>query len=168
MPKMYKRSIYDVNYKKLKKMGVKCLLFDLDNTCVPYHEQEALPEVGELFSKLGKMGFKVILFSNSPRSRLVKFRSWNVLYNSSSCKPFSRSFYKILKRYNYLKSEVCIIGDQLFTDVYGGNRVGIITCLVDPISDVDMVFTKFTRFLEVQKLKRFEAKGLFKRGEYYD
>ncbi len=167
-PDLYQKSIYDINYKKLKKEGIKCLLFDLDNTCVPFHEKVADNTVKKLFDKLKRMGFKVIIFSNSPDKRLKRFSNLGVDYNALSLKPISYSFYKILRNYNFTKDEVCIIGDQLFTDIYGGNRVGIKTCLVEPLSDIDLAFTKVTRYFEKRKMKKLERTGKFKRGQYYD
>ena len=38
-PTMYQKSIYDIDYQRLKKEKIKCLLFDLDNTCVPYPQK---------------------------------------------------------------------------------------------------------------------------------
>ena len=167
-PDLYQKSIYDINYKKLKKEGIKCLLFDLDNTCIPYKESVASDKLKKLFDKLKKLGFKVILFSNSPTKRLKKFSSLGVDYNALSLKPISYNFRKVLKKYNYKKEEVCIIGDQLFTDIYGGNKVGIKTCLIEPLTNVDLLFTKILRYFETKKIKKFEKTGKFQRGDYYD
>lgn len=168
IPNLYQKSIYDINYKKLKKSGIKCLLFDLDNTCVPYHDNKFDIRLKKLFDKLKKMDFKVIIFSNSPNKRLKKFTDLEVDYNALSLKPISYNFYKVMKKYNFKKKEVCIIGDQLFTDIYGGNKIGIMTCLVDPITTEELLFTKITRHFETRKIKRLEKKGKFKRGNYYD
>lgn len=168
IPNLYQKNIYEIDYKKLKKLGIKCLLFDLDNTCVPYHDNTFDIRLKKLFDKLKKLNFKVIIFSNSPNKRLKKFTSLGVDYNALSLKPISYNFYKILKKYNFQKKEVCIIGDQLFTDIYGGNRIGIMTCLVDPITKEELLFTKITRHFETRKIKKLEKTGKFKRGKYYD
>ena len=39
VPDIYKESIYTIDYKKLKQSGIKCLLFDLDNTLVSYRDK---------------------------------------------------------------------------------------------------------------------------------
>ena len=75
---------------------------------------------------------------------------------------------KILKKYDLKKDEVCIIGDQLFTDIYGGNKVGIKTCLVEPLTDIDFFLTKFTRRLEAREFRKMEKEKLLKKGNYYD
>ena len=64
-----------------------------------------------------------------------------------------------MRKYNYLKSEVCIIGDQLFTDILGGNRVGITTCLVDPLTKDDFILTKIFRALEKGRLQKIKTKS---------
>ena len=168
IPNVYQQSIYTINYQNLKSKGIKCILFDLDNTCVPYYEDKGNKELKKLFNKLTKMGFRVIIFSNSPKKRLDKFKDMEVEYNYSSMKPLKYHFNKILNKYNYQKEQVIIVGDQLFTDILGGNKVGINTCLVDPLTDYDGKLTKITRTLEKSKIKKLQKNGSFKKGEYYD
>ena len=148
IPKMYQESIYTINYDKLKKERIKCLLFDLDNTCVGYHDKFPTKELEELFINLTKKGFKVIIFTNASRKRLVPFVKLHVILNPSSRKPFKKSFQNIMKKYKLAKEEICIIGDQLFTDILGGNKVGIRTCLVNPLTEEDFIFTKIFRMSE--------------------
>lgn len=168
IPKMYQESIYTIDYKKLKKKNIKCLLFDLDNTCVGYHEKKPTPKLEKHFKELTKLGFKVIIFSNATPKRLIPFNDLGVICHPASKKPFSKNFKKILKEYNYTNDEVCIIGDQLFTDILGGNRVGIITILVDPLTQKDFILTKIFRAMEGYKFKKLEKKGHLIKGEYYE
>lgn len=168
-PDVYQKSIYTINYSKLLNNGIKCLLFDLDNTCIPYTDKKPTKQLKNLFDKLQDFGFKVIIFSNSGKERLEPFKKYlNVDCSPNSRKPFKGKFLKILNTYNYSLSEVAIIGDQLVTDIYGGNKVGITTILVNPLSDIDMPFTKIHRLIERKKIKNMTKKGIFKIGEYYD
>lgn len=168
-PDAYQKSIYTINYDKLKEIGIKCLLFDLDNTCVPYVDKVPTKKLKKHFNKLEEQGFKVIIFSNSPKERLKPFkRELNVDCCSKAGKPRKKKFIKIMKTYNYDLSEVAIIGDQLMTDIYGGNKVGIMTILVNPMSNVDMPFTKIYRFMEQRKIRKMTKEGIFKVGCYYD
>ena len=94
-------------------------------------------------------------------------------YLNVDCCPYARKprkakFIKVLKEYKLDLSEVAIIGDQLVTDIYGGNRVGITTVLVNPMSDIDMPFTKIHRYIERKEINKMNKKGIFKVGEYYD
>jgi predicted HAD superfamily phosphohydrolase YqeG len=44
--------------------------------------------------------------------------------------------------------QTALIGDQLFTDILGGNLVGMYTILVDPLSSQEFPTTKLVRRLE--------------------
>lgn len=168
-PDIYQKSIYEINYDKLKENGIKCILFDLDNTCVPYIDKTPTKKLSKLFDTLKEQNFKVIIFSNSPKSRLEKFKKeLNVDCCYSAQKPRKTKFLKVLKNYNYDISEVAIIGDQLVTDILGGNRVGITTILVNPMSNIDMPLTKIYRFIEKKEINKMTKKGIFKIGRYYD
>lgn len=168
-PDAYQKSIYTINYDKLKENGIKCLLFDLDNTCIPYIDKKPTKKLKNLFDNLSDKGFRVIIFSNSPRSRLEPFKKeLNVDCCASAGKPRKNKFLKVLKTYNYDLSEVAIIGDQLMTDIYGGNKVGIMTILVNPMSEIDMPFTKIYRIIERKKINKMTKKDIFKVGRYYD
>jgi len=168
-PDVYQKSIYTINYNKLKEAGIKCLLFDLDNTCVPYVDRVPTKKLKNHFNKLQDEGFKVIIFSNSPKERLRPFKKeLNVDCCPKARKPKKGKFIKVLKTYNYDLSEVAIIGDQLMTDIYGGNKVGIMTIFVNPMSNIDMPFTKINRFIEKKKIDKMAKQGIFKVGSYYD
>jgi len=166
--KMNQSSIYNMDYQKLKKKKIKCLLFDLDNTCVGYHEKNPSDNLKKLFDNLTKQGFNVIIFSNATPKRLHPFTSLGVVCHPASKKPFKKNFKKILTQYHYEKQEVCIIGDQLFTDILGGNRVGIMTCLVDPITKEDFILTKIFRSLEGVQFQKMKKQGILVKGEYYE
>ncbi len=168
-PDIYAQSIYTINYDKLLERGIKCLLFDLDNTCVPYTDKKPTKKLKEHFDKLKDMGFKVIIFSNSPKDRLEPFKKYlNVDCCAKAGKPRKNKFLKVLKLYNLNLPDVAIIGDQLVTDIYGGNKVGITTILVNPMSNIDMPFTKIHRFIEKKQIKKMNKKGIFTLGDYYD
>ena len=144
-------------------------MFDLDNTCVPFVEKTPTKKLKDLFDSLKEIGFKVIIFSNAKKKRLEPFKNGLVVDCSySSKKPSKRKFLKVLKMFGYDLSETAIIGDQLFTDVFGGNRVGIKTILVNPMSNKDLLGTKFFRLLEKGQYRRMEKRGILKLGKYYE
>ena len=170
VPDIYQKSIYYINYEKLLDDGIKCLLFDLDNTCVPYKEKMPNDKLVELFKNLEDMDFKLIIFSNATRKRIAPFKKkLNVDCLARAHKPRKSSFMKILKLFNYNLSEVAIIGDQLYKDILGGNKVGIKTVLVNPMSKDDMIITKLIfRRLEKLKYRKLAHKKLLVRGKYYE
>jgi HAD superfamily phosphatase (TIGR01668 family) len=168
VPDIYKKSIYVIDYNKLKSNGIKCLLFDLDNTLVPYTEKVPSKKVKDLFKKLNDLGFRVLIFSNSGKKRLTPFKEQLSIDCCYRCwKPSPKKFLLVLKEYKYNQSEVAIIGDQLLTDVVGGNSVGITTILVNPISKKDAAVTKFNRLREKHLIRKLSKLDLFYKGRYY-
>ena len=169
VPDIYKKSINTIDYNKLKARGIKCLLFDLDNTLVPYTEKVPSKKNKELFKKIKDLGFRVIIFSNSGKKRLKPFKDELDVDCFYRCfKPSIKKFEQVLKQYKYNQSQVAIIGDQVLTDIVGGNKVGITTILVNPISKKDMFFTKFNRIREKRIVKKLSKLDLFYKGRYYD
>lgn len=168
-PDMYVKSIYDIDFKKLKNMGIKCLLIDLDNTLVPYNVKVPSRKIKDYIERIKDKGFRVIIFSNSARNRLKPFKEKLEVDCAFSCrKPSTFKFKKVLNIYKYNESQVAIIGDQLVTDVLGGNRVGIYTILVDPIQKKELIFTKFNRMIEKIIYRKFRNVNIFEKGKYYD
>ena len=109
------------------------------------------------------------MFTNSPQLRLKGFKNFlGVDGVSSACKPYTRKLRKLLKDYGFAENEVAIIGDQLMTDIKVGNKVGITTILVNPVSEKDFILTKIHRFSERRKMKKLRDHDLFWRGRYYD
>ncbi len=168
IPDIYAQSIYTINYKKLKKNGIKCLLFDLDNTVAPYKVDEPDVKVKELFNRL-EQDFKVIIFSNSGKNRLRPFKEkLNVDVAFSSKKPLKGKYKKVLDLYRFKIDEVACIGDQLLTDVLGANRMGFTSILVNRLAKFETAPTRFNRFFEGFITKRLAKKDILVSGEYYD
>lgn len=169
IPKMYKKSIFDIDYDKLKEKNIKCLIFDLDNTLLLIEKSIPDKKVCHLIRRL-KKDFKVyILSNNTNKERLKKVKdALDIDYVSFALKPFSHGFKKIIKKTNLSNKEICIIGDQIMTDILGGNRLEIYTILVEPLGTKDLKITSFNRFLESKKVLKLEKMGLFKRGEFYE
>lgn len=169
IPDVYQKSIYTIDYQKLKSNGIRCLLFDLDNTLVPASVKVPNKKIQDLFTELKEQSFELILYSNSGKKRVRAFAErLEISYVSSACKPFPKNYLKVMKDYHYEESQVAMIGDQMLTDILGGNRVGITTVLVNPVSKHDMVFTKVNRFLEDRIIRKLRENDLFMKGKYYD
>ena len=168
VPDMYQKSIYTIDYKKLKKKGIKCLLFDLNNTIAPYELDYPNDELRELMFELEK-DFKVIIVSNSPKNRVRPFKEkLNIDSSFSSKKPFKKKFKKIMNLYNFKDTEITMIGDELLTDIWGGNRMNFTTILVNGISEEEPFHTRIMRSIEKRIIKRLNKKGILFKGEYYE
>lgn len=156
-PAVYIGSVYDLNIQELKEEGIKGIIFDIDNTLVPYDEIEPNKEIIQLFEKLQAEGFKITLVSNNTEDRVVKFNEkLKVFALHQSQKPLTKNFKKALTLMQCTKEEAVIVGDQVFTDVYGGNKAGIKTILVQPVSDKDEWKTKVKRGLERKIIKSYQ------------
>ena len=160
IPDIYEESIYKVDYKRLYKNNIKVVLFDLDNTLIEADENKANPEIKQLFDNIREIGLNPIIFSNSPKKRIKRiafFMDAEFVY--LACKPLSFKFKRLMKKYNLKNSEVAIIGDQLLTDIKGGNKVGIKTILVKPMSNYDPTITRLNRIREKKLLCKIDLEG---------
>ncbi len=168
IPDIYAKNIFEIDYKKLKSRGIKCILFDLDNTIAPLKEMTPSKDVKELFAYIDDLNIKTIIISNSRKKRVAPFKEeLNVDSCYSSMKPLKRKYKKILKLFHYEYSEVAAIGDQILTDVFGANRSGITSIFVDSLTDEDGVFTRFNRKIEKLILNNLKKKGIYEEGKYY-
>lgn len=163
LPDMYRKDVYSINYKKLKEKGIKALLFDFDNTITEKGSIEVSNNLKKLFATL-KKDFTVYIVSNSINSKKLNIicSKLDIPYIGNSAKPFKRGYKKL--KLNLTNNEIAMIGDQLITDVWGANRMGYFSILIDPISEKEWIITKFNRLLENTIFKRINKK----RGSYYD
>lgn len=157
-----KRSIFDIDYNKLYENGRKIVLFDLDNTIIPYDVVKPNEQILQLFNNIKRIGLKVVLISNNKRPRVEMFsREADLDFISSAKKPFKSGYKRLLKKYKYTNpSEVITIGDQLMTDVLGARRMGFDCILVKAIKKkTEKWYTRFNRRLEnrvLNKMKRID------------
>lgn len=153
-PKMYFRTIEDISVKALKKRGVKGLILDIDNTLVPPHAPEA-DDRAKRFVKRMEEEFKICIVSNNIYERAEKFAdSFPVDFICDGNKPAKKPFLLAIEKLKLEPSEIAVIGDQIFTDVWGANRMNMISVLVNPICDKEGKFVKFKRILEKMVFNR--------------
>jgi len=169
IPDIYQKSIYKINYDSLYNSGIRCLLIDLDNTIAPITIKEPNKKIKDLFNLLKEKGFKVIIFSNSRKNRVKPFKdSLDVECCYGAKKPFKKKYLKVLKDNNLEVDNVACIGDQLLTDIRGGNKVGITTILVNPIGTKEIFVTKINRMFEKRIFRKLRENDLFTKGKYYE
>lgn len=160
LPDLYVQSVYEIDLLALRQAGVKGIITDLDNTLIAWNRAEATPEVAEWLQKV-KEHFKVVIVSNNNEQRVATFSiPLDVPYIYKARKPFQFSFQKAMQQMNLAPNEVAVIGDQLFTDVLGGNRLNLYTILVTPVAKTDGFWTRFNRRLERVALHTMRKRGL--------
>lgn len=166
-PDIYKKSIFDIDYQKLKDEGIKCLIFDLDNTLGLIEHKRCPLKSKRLINKL-KKDFLIVICSNNTLKRIKPYVEELDIYGASfSLKPSIKGLFTIRRKYNLKKCEMVMIGDQIVTDIFSGNRFGIKTILVDPMGEKDLKITSLNRKIEKLIVNNYKKKGLFERGKYY-
>lgn len=168
IPNRYYKNVLSIDFDKLKKDEIKCLIFDLDNTLAPANSDTVSKELINKIKNLKKDFTIYILSNNTHIERLEKVSSTlGVKYVPCAAKPSTRGFKKIKKLESLDFKDMCMIGDQILTDIIGGNRAGVYTILVDPLGE-DLKVTFVNRKIENIIIKRLTKKGLFKKGDYYE
>ena len=164
-PKVYVNSVYNIDLMKLKKVkNIKGIIVDLDNTLVAWGEKEVNPKIIDWVKEVKKLGLKICIVSNTNSKRVAEFaKIFNIPYHSKYFKPFSIAFNNGLKILDTKKSQTVVIGDQIFTDVLGGNRLKLLTILVTPIVKKDSIGTFFQRNIEKILISFWLKKGTLKK-----
>jgi uncharacterized protein len=162
LPNEHVKSILDITPNHLKDMGIKGIITDLDNTLVEWDRPNATPQLIKWLEDMKKNNILVTIVSNNRSQTRVKVFSDPVqipfIYQAK--KPMGRAFHKAISQMNIKREEAVVIGDQLLTDILGGNRSGFHTILVVPVAQTDGFFTKFNRFVERRILNWFRKKGM--------
>jgi len=160
LPKMYVKDIFKIDPFDLKEKGIKGIITDLDNTLVAWDVALATDEVKQWFYDMENAEIDVMIISNNNDERVGSFsKPLKKPYIHSAKKPLKRSFLRAAKKMNLQPEEIAVVGDQLLTDVLGGNRGGFFTILVVPIVETDAPITKFNRLIERRILNHFRKKG---------
>ncbi|GAA0137817.1 YqeG family HAD IIIA-type phosphatase [Paenibacillus sp. YSY-4.3] len=163
LPKLRVNSVFDIDLESLYAQGYRGIITDLDNTLVGAKAPLATPELVEWFEKVKKFGFKLVIVSNNNLDRVSKFATpLNIEFVHAARKPLGSAFHRALSMMGLAPKETIVVGDQLMTDVYGGNRLGLFTVLVLPIAVIDEGFgTRFNRRLERIVKRRLHKSGLW-------
>lgn len=143
-------SIYEIPIPTLKNKGIRGLLIDLDNTLAPWNDCNMAQEVIDWFNKLKAEGIKACILSNNTKTERVSVvaEALGIMFVSQAAKPSRRGYQMGIEALALPPAEIAVIGDQVFTDVFGGNRMGMITILVHPMCDQEYTGTKVLRFME--------------------
>ncbi|KGX88947.1 YqeG family HAD IIIA-type phosphatase [Pontibacillus litoralis] len=161
LPNEHVKSVFDITPSHLKAKGIKGIVTDLDNTLVAWDQPEATPEIIEWFQLMKDNDIDVTIISNNNEKRVTWFSEpLDIPFIHSARKPLGQAFRKAQKQMGLKKDEMVVVGDQLLTDVLGGNRASLYTILVVPIVQTDGFFTRFNRQVERRLLNFFRRKGM--------
>ena len=159
-PKQFAEGIHQVDLHDLKRKGIAGLILDLDNTLVPWNGHAVFPEVRSWIDEAKKRGFNACIVSNNDAGRGEKVREiFGLPAFWKAVKPRRRTFRKALDLLKLTPPQVAVVGDQIFTDILGGNRMGFYTILVRPLNKREFLGT-----MCVRKVEKVVLRGLKQRG----
>ena len=144
MPNDYVQSVFQIDIEKLANSGFKGIITDLDNTLVGWDVKTPTKEIQEWFKKANDLGFS---------------KDLDVDFIFKARKPMGRAFKKAIQHMNIKPEETIVIGDQMLTDVLGGNNNGLYTIMVVPVKKTDGFLTRLNRIIERRLLNYFKRKG---------
>ena len=156
-PDMMFNSIYDIDLEQLKALGVSGLILDIDNTLVRPDVKKPDETVHAWLDYLRESGFNICILSNSGRKRVTKFTSdLGVMSICHAGKPMRKGFLKALRLMDLEPNQTCMIGDQIFTDVYGAKRIGIVAIYTKPIVFKEIFTVMLKRLPEKIVLHKYD------------
>lgn len=148
-PNIKLNRVTDISVELLKKHGIKALILDVDNTLSTHHGHILTDGLENWLKYMYDNGIKLMVLSNSKEKRVKPFaEKIGLSYISLGLKPLPFGFWRAMKKYNFNRKNTAIVGDQIFTDILGGNFVGLHTILLTPIKLEDTAGFRFKRNLE--------------------
>lgn len=148
-PDMALTDIYAITPDALSALGVKGVVFDIDNTIAPYEVERPTDEMHSFFKTLGEAGIKMAFVSNNKGNRVTTFNeSLGLFYVCKAGKPSPKGVRRCIEYFGLEEDEVLAVGDQIFTDCLSAHRAGIRFAMVKPIQKKESAFFRFKRFFE--------------------
>ncbi len=149
IPRHMEQSIYTIDVNALEQQGVRVVFADLDNTLARYSERKPSAELMAWKDALAQHGIRLFVVSNSRKStRADEFcKAAEIPYIKHAGKPKKKGFLRALEQNGVTPEQTVMVGDQIFTDILGGNRCEIDTILVRPVAN-DTIFRVIRHGLE--------------------
>lgn len=159
-PNIYLSKVEDITIETLIKNKIKLLILDVDNTLIDYYKNLSESTINWVKEMKGQ-GIKLYILSNTNNKEKVETvaKKLDIQYKNFAMKPLKRGFKYVQKETNINPDNIAVVGDQIFTDVLGGNRSNMFTILVDPIDDKkDYWYTAWKRPIENKIKNKYKTK----------
>lgn len=163
--KMFKPSfmlnkVTDISVSFLNENKITTLLLDVDNTIITFKGNEIIEGFSEWKQELQKEGIKILILSNGKSERLkITAQKAELDFVPMACKPLPFKYLKAIKKVGSNRKNTAIVGDQIFTDILGGNLVGIKSILLKPIKLETQTSFKIRRYFENILINKWERKA---------
>ena len=158
-PNAYFSNVLDIKISFLLKNKIKVLILDVDNTLIDYNKNLS-EEIINWSHELQGQGIKMYILSNTNKKTKVEkvAKTLEIPYIYFAKKPLKSGFKKAKEKLKEKEEHIAVVGDQIFTDIIGGNRCNMFTILVDPLDKKDFWYTAWKRPIE-NKIKKKIIKG---------
>lgn len=160
-PKIYLKNVQEITYEMLKENGILGVILDVDNTLIDYYRN--MPEgVLEWCTNLKQKGIKFCIASNSNKKEKVEMvaKKLDIPYVYFAKKPLKKGLITASIKMGIESNKVAVVGDQIFTDILGANRVGMFSILVEPIEEKDIFITLIKRPIENRIKRKYTERKL--------
>jgi len=148
-PTVWVHRVQNITPALLAQHDVHALILDIDNTLTVHNDPNIAPEVRSWLQQMQQAGVELIILSNNRPERVAPFAgALGLRFIANGKKPLGSGFARCLAQLQAQKKQVAIVGDQLFTDMLGGNLFGCRTVLVDLIEPETALFFRIKRALE--------------------
>lgn len=158
-PNKHLEKVEQITISFLKENNIKALILDVDNTLIDYHRNLATSVI-QWAKDLKKQNIKLYILSNTNHKEKVEevANQLEIPYRNLAKKPCKAGFLKVQQELKEKPENIGVVGDQIFTDVIGGNRCNMYTILVEPINPKDFWYTAWKRPLENRIKKKYQQK----------
>ena len=158
-PKAQFDKVTDITVDFLRKNNIKAVILDVDKTLMDL-DRKPLKNVEKWVDSLKNEKIKICIASNSIKkgkiSKMAKKLDLPFIYFST--KPLKRGLKKAKNIVQEKNENIAEIGDQLFTDVLGANRMKMFSILTKPISGEKTKLGALKRKIEKIYLKKANEK----------
>ena len=155
-PDYYFCDVTKITLPFLQQQGITDLILDVDNTLTVDHATALIPGVADWLVQMQQGGIRLVILSNAMPGRMAAFAAAVELpFVGLGLKPLPFGYFRAIQRVGGLKKQTAIVGDQIFTDVFGGRLAGCKTVLVAPKKLETSRRFKIKRALERRLLRRY-------------
>lgn len=159
-PDLYLKKVEDITIDIIIKNKIKLLILDVDNTLIDYYKNLS-DDIIKWSKEMRGQGIKMFILSNTNNKEKVEkvAKALDIEYKNFAMKPLKKGFKYVQNQTKFKPENIAVVGDQIFTDVLGGNRCNMFTILVDPIDEKkEYWYTAWKRPIEESIKKKYVAK----------
>lgn len=134
LPTIIMDSVTQLSPNFLKSRGIALLMLDFDNTIVPYTTDVPTILMADWIQAMVQSEIQMCVVSNSHKPRVKVFcQKYGLDCITYAKKPSAKGIRECMEKYGLPAEKCALVGDQIFTDTLGGNRMGVQTILVKAI-----------------------------------